>query len=100
VTESPSALLERAAEMIQRRTTWNFPTDVPTSCSRCTPAPRCLCIEAPGPSTLWLATMPRDAASPLVEWLRHAALAYRMDGDSSQDERALAFARIVLGEPE
>lgn len=52
MTESPSALLERAAELVEQRVERD---------------------EAP----LWLTMMPDDAAHPLAEWLHMAAKEYR-----------------------
>lgn len=97
--ESPSALLERAAEKVTHETKWNLPAAASTQCSRCHPAPRCLCLEEP--SNYWLATMPRDAAQPLVEWLRDTADDLRAENEqveASSTQYALTFARQILGE--
>lgn len=48
----------------------------------------------------WVVVMSPAIATPLVTWLRQAALAYRLDGDNTQDENALTFAVAILrGQP-
>lgn len=121
VTESPSALLERAAAALE-------------SCAaKATPGPwvaasafdihrvRSLTPAEGSDDVAYDITNPADAdwiqalgpsvASPLVEWLRHSATSVREHDEDAvangepgcycpNEEQALTFARLVLGEAE
>lgn len=51
------------------------------------------------PDMEWVTVMSPAVAVLLVAWLRQAALAYRLNGDNTQDENALKFAGAILGTP-
>jgi hypothetical protein len=46
----------------------------------------------------WVTVVSPSVAVLLVAWLRQASLAYRLDGDNTQEENALKFAQAILGE--
>lgn len=120
MTESPSALLERAAATLELRAakategpwtasippdTSNRPAAVRGRIPGMTHTKRAVAETARDEDALWIATAHPGWASPLVEWLRDAAR--RMESHphlspegSTMQRAALAFARIVLGEPE
>ena len=90
--ESPSALLERAAALIEQRA-----AAIPAFGGMHG-------IEGNEAWTEWLATFmdpdPEAVASPLVEWLR-AVASYIGNGQrlNDADRAAVRFARTILGEP-
>lgn len=85
--DSSAALLERAAALIETRA-------AEALASKDTPI-----IDGNPPWTDWYLTFEADeVATPVVAWLRHAALAYKMRNPGTQDEHALTFALKVLGE--
>lgn len=116
--ESPSALLERAAELIAERAvhfedyreTWHswppqFGGPVDTWVYDVTEG------DASQAGKQWVETMNPTVAPPLVEWLREAVFQYRDEraqGNIPSDaldrvwmqHPAVRFARVVLGEPE
>lgn len=112
MTESPSALLERAAARLEAlaehfagydQAAQEEPTRVgsPVQWWVYDATDR----HAPRTAKLWIEALNPSVASPLVEWLRDAAR--RMESHphlspegSTMQRAALAFARIVLGEPE
>lgn len=108
VTESPAALLERAADAIEAMAELadGGPWRVDVLRATCaiktgegSPYPGDHLANVGNRFTAaWIATMSPVVAPPVVAWLRQAALAYRLDGDNTQDEHALTFARAVLGD--
>lgn len=123
VTESPSALLERAAatlaERAERATPGPWRSDAHEQCpeganvltsdgrslfgSACCGG-HCYGYVNTAEDAAWIATLAPPAAQPLVEWLR--AEAEYIKGIRSwkylpgNTRRAVDFARVVLGEPE
>jgi hypothetical protein len=116
VTESPSALLERAAALIEQRAADATPgpwvrqspdhtvTNIDSSDRQSVAFERDegACDQE---DALWITMLSPVVAPPLVEWLRDAARRMELHPHlspegSTMQRTALKFARIVLGEPE
>lgn len=88
MTDSPSALLERAATLIEQRA------------AAAAARPEGPQMQAYAAWWVWLSPFinaPEVVAQPLVEWLQHEATGAER-GYFDPSPHAVAFAKLVLGE--
>jgi hypothetical protein len=104
VTDSPSALLERAAERLTELAAHfadYVDADVPGISRWDTPAESwsydAVDRNATSTSRAWIETLNPSVAQPLVEWLQHEAAGAER-GYFDPSPHAVAFAKLVLGE--
>ena len=120
MTESPSALLERAAALIEQRASLAAPGPWDASEGSEIYAADGFCVVSThwdgagferSDDQDWCAMLSPAVAPPLVEWLRETVEQYRTEHSRrtvpsvALDEAwtghpAVRFARLVLGEPE